>query len=169
MPISSYIAGLRTHVGSDLLMLPSAAAVVVDDAGLLLLERRADTGRWTVPGGAVDPGEQPAEAAVREVYEETGVHATVERLAGTALRAVVYPHGDRCQFLNVWFRCRATGGSARVNDPESLEVTWFGPQDLPELDPFDRLRISTALDDTAPAWFAAPGQHYEWLPEPASH
>ncbi|MFC7483180.1 NUDIX domain-containing protein [Luedemannella flava] len=164
MAISEYVAGLRTFVGNGLLMLPSACAVVLDEDGRVLLERRADTGTWALPAGAIDPGEQPADAAVREVYEETGVHIAVERLAGVILREVTYPHGDVCQYLTVWFRCRAVGGHAAVNDEESLAVGWFNREELPELDPVDRLRVDVALDDTAPAWFAVPGQDYDWLP-----
>ncbi|HEX5294919.1 MAG TPA: NUDIX domain-containing protein [Streptosporangiaceae bacterium] len=157
MAISEYVANLRKHVGTDLLMLPSACAVVVDDGGRILLGRRADTGTWSLPGGAIDPGEQPADAAVREVYEETGVRIAVERVGGVALREITYPHGDVCQYLTVWFRCRAIGGRAVVNDEESSAVGWFGPEELPDLDAVERLRIATALDDDAPAWFAAPG------------
>jgi 8-oxo-dGTP diphosphatase len=163
MAISEYVANLRKHVGEDLLMLPAACAVVVNDSGRVLLGRRADTGKWSLPAGGIDPGEQPAEAAIREVYEETGVHIAVERLAGVALREVTYPHGDVCQFLTVWFRCAAIGGHAVVNDEESLAVGWYRPEDLPDLDAFDRLRIGTALNDDAPTWFAAPGRTFDWL------
>ena len=164
MAISEYVAGLRRHVGTDLLMVPSACAVVIDDSGRVLLGRRADTGAWSLPAGAVDPGEQPADAVVREVYEETGVHIVVERVAGVVLREVRYPHGDVCQYLTVWFRCKAVGGEAVVNDEESSAVGWYGPAELPDLDAVDRLRIRTALDDAAPTWFAAPGSTYDWLP-----
>lgn len=148
----------------DLLMLPSACAVVVDDGGRVLLGQRADTGKWSLPAGAIDPGEQPADAAVREVYEETGVRIAVERLAGVALREVTYPHGDVCQYLTVWFRCRAIGGDAVVNDDGSLAVGWYSPKELPDLDAVDQLRVDTAPDDDAPTWFPEPGPMYDWLP-----
>ena len=48
----------------------------------VLLARRGDNGRWSVPAGTVDPGEQPADALVREVHEETGVKVAIDRLAG---------------------------------------------------------------------------------------
>ncbi|MDI1464558.1 NUDIX domain-containing protein [Catellatospora sp. KI3] len=156
MPMSEYVANLRRHVGTGLLMLPSVTAVVVDERGELLLGRRSDNGRWALIAGAVDPGEQPADAAVREVYEETGVHVAVERLAGTALHPVVYPNGDQCQYLNLWFRCRATGGTARVNDDESLAVGWFPRAALPPIDQWTRMLIDEALDGES-AWFAQPG------------
>lgn len=71
---------------------------------------------------------------------------------------------ERCQLLTVWFRCKAIGGHAVVNDEESTAVGWYSPEELPDLDGFDQLRIDTALDDDAPTWFAAPGRTYDWLP-----
>ena len=73
MPLSDHLAGLRDKVGHDLLMMPCAAAIVRDAHGSVLLQRRSDNGLWSVPGGALDPDEQPAQACVREVYEETGL------------------------------------------------------------------------------------------------
>ncbi|NJC73642.1 NUDIX domain-containing protein [Planosporangium thailandense] len=166
MAISPYILDLREHVGHDLLLLPSVSAVVVDEDGQILLLRRADDGRWSLPGGAVDPGEQPADAVVRETYEETGVHVAVEHIAGVALHPVAYPNGDQCQYLNVWFRCRAVGGTAGVNDEESLAVGWFSLEELPEVNPYVRLRIDTALGDGGAAWFARPGERHEALRVP---
>ena len=157
MGVSDYIAGLRKRIGHDLLMLPSASAVVLNEAGELLLERRSDDGRWSIPSGVIDPGEQPAEAAVREVLEETGVRVTVERLAGVALHPTSYPNGDQCEYLNVWFLCRPVPGAeraARVADDESLEVGWYALDALPPLDDFERLRIETTLRDGESAWFA---------------
>lgn len=157
MPISEYVAGLRKLVGTDLLMLPGVTGVVFNEAGEVLLGRRSDTGTWSLIAGAVDPGEQPADAVVREIEEETGVIAVVERLAGVALHPVTYPHGDQCQYLNIWFRCRAVGGEARVNDDESLEVGWFAPDALPDATPWVRLRVDTALSDGPAAWYAQGG------------
>jgi 8-oxo-dGTP pyrophosphatase MutT (NUDIX family) len=164
---SDYITGIRARIGQDLLMLVSVSAVVVDSDGRLLLGQRADTGSWTLVAGCVDPGEQPATALVREVYEETGVEIEVEHLAGVALHPETYPHGDVCEFLNIWFRCRPTGGSARVNDEESLAVGWFAPSELPPLSDWARLRIDTALRATEAAWFAPAGSYVEALGFPS--
>lgn len=166
MAISDYIAGLRKHVGHDLLMLLGASAVVVNDAGEILLGRRSDNGDWSLPAGAIDPGEQPAEAVIREIYEETGVHASIERLAGVALHPVVYPNGDRCEILNVFFRCRPTGGEPRVNDGEMTEVAWFPVDALPPVSAWATLRITEALRDTDSAWYAAPGTTHAGLTNP---
>jgi 8-oxo-dGTP diphosphatase len=157
MPISPYLAGLRAHVGHDMLMVPSVSAVVVNDAGELLLGQRSDDGRWSLLAGSIDPGEQPADAIIREIREEAAVDVRVDRLIGAALHPVSYPNGDRCEYFNVWFLCTATGGEARVNDDESLQVAWFAPDALPEVDDWVRLRIDRALEGESAAWFAAPG------------
>jgi 8-oxo-dGTP diphosphatase len=158
MPASDYVKNLRALVGHDLIMFPTVSAVILDDRGRILLGQRSDNHRWSVVAGMMDPGEQPADALVREVEEETGVQVEIERLAGVALHEVVYPNGDRCHMVNSWFRCRAVGGEARVNDSESIAVGWFAPDALPELDPFALLRIRTALPPEAPTWFARPGE-----------
>ena len=50
--------------------------------GVSLLQRRNDDGSWSLPAGAIDPGEGPAQAVVREAYEETGLHVVPEKVAG---------------------------------------------------------------------------------------
>jgi 8-oxo-dGTP diphosphatase len=157
MPMSPYLRDLRAHVGHAMLMIPSVSAVVVNDAGELLLGRRSDTGAWSLLAGSIDPGEQPADAIVREVLEESGVEVRVDALTGVALHPMTYPNGDRCQYLNTWFRCTAVAGEARVNDDESLEMRWFPPDALPELDDWERLRIETALKADPAAWYVPPG------------
>lgn len=163
MSISPYLAGLRKHVGHELLMVPSVSGVVEDGDGRVLLERRADNGLWNLPSGALDPGEQPATALVREVYEETGLHVRVTRLAGVASHFTRYPNGDRCQYVNVWFHCRPERGTARVNDEESVAVNWFAVDELPDLHPYVRRRIDTALADGPAAWFVQPGEDFPEL------
>lgn len=158
MPMSPYVANLRARVGHDLIMFPSVSAVVFDDNGRILLAQRTDNQIWSIVAGMLDPGEQPADAIVREIYEETGVHAEIERLAGVALHEITYPNGDLCHFVNTWFRCRAVGGEARVNDGEAIAVRWFEADRLPPLNRFAMLRIRTAAEKNAPAWFARPGE-----------
>jgi 8-oxo-dGTP pyrophosphatase MutT (NUDIX family) len=67
--ISPYVRDLRDLVGDRLLLLPSVAVFVRDDAGRVLLVRHSDTGQWGAVGGGIDPGESPAEAARREAWE----------------------------------------------------------------------------------------------------
>jgi 8-oxo-dGTP pyrophosphatase MutT (NUDIX family) len=153
MATPDFIRELRATAGHQLLFLPGVSAIVFDDDGRVLLGRRADTGRWSIIGGIPEPGEQPAETAVREVYEETAVRCVPERVVLVqALDPVQYPNGDRCQFMDITLRCRATGGEARVNDDESLDVGWFPLDGLPGLEDFALMRIKQALGE-GPAWF----------------
>ncbi|WP_329361252.1 NUDIX hydrolase [Streptomyces sp. NBC_01483] len=154
MATPDFIRTIRASAGHQLLWLPGVSAVVFDDEGRVLLGRRSDTRKWSIIGGIPDPGEQPAECAVREVFEETNVRCVVERVVLVqALEPVTYENGDTCQFMDTTFRCRAVGGEARVNDDESLDVGWFAVDALPELHEFGVLRIKQALSD-APTWFA---------------
>jgi 8-oxo-dGTP pyrophosphatase MutT (NUDIX family) len=160
VPIPEFVSRLRERVGTELLWLPGVSAVVVDDDGRVLLGRRADNGRWAVISGILEPGEQPAVAAVREVLEETGVTVEVEGLAAAVTddHVVVYPNGDRAQYLDLTFACRLVSGVARVADDESTDVGWFSPDALPEpLVESSRARIAHATayrsDPARGTWF----------------
>jgi ADP-ribose pyrophosphatase YjhB (NUDIX family) len=155
MATPEFIRTIRATAGQQLLFLPGVSAVVLDEPGdRVLLARRADTGRWAIIGGIAEPGEQPADTIVREVREETAVECVPERLIMVqGLEPVQYPNGDRCQFMDICFRCRAVGGQARVNDDESLEVAWFPKDELPAgLEEFAIQRIKMASGH-GPAWF----------------
>ncbi|MGW2282161.1 NUDIX hydrolase [Streptomyces sp. NPDC001770] len=157
MATPDFIRAIRATAGHQLLLLPGVSAVVFHEDGRVLLGKRADTGKWSIIGGIPEPGEEPARTAVREVYEETAVHCVAERVVLTeALKPVEYPNGDHCQYLDITFRCRATGGEPRVNDDESLEVAWFALDALPPLAEFARFRIKQSLTD-GPTWFRAAG------------
>ena len=104
-------------------------AVVGNDDGQLLLVQRADSGIWLYPTGWADVGYSPAEVAVKEVAEETGIECEVQRVL-----AVI--DGQRMGFSRfgmymVLFHCRATGGELAPHPLECADVGWFGPDELP--------------------------------------
>jgi ADP-ribose pyrophosphatase YjhB (NUDIX family) len=125
-----------------------ADAAVIDDQGRILLIRRADNGRWAMPGGALEVGETPAAGAEREALEETGVHCRAvalvgvfdSRLCGTVSRFHLY------QFL---FLCEPLGHEPSAAPSHAVEVlgaAWFPEDGLPEdLDPGHRTRIPEAF------------------------
>ncbi|WP_329320474.1 NUDIX hydrolase [Streptomyces sp. NBC_01262] len=157
MPTPEFIRELREKVGHSELFLPGVTAVVFDDEGRVLLNLRSDTGRWALIAGIVEPGEQPAETAVREALEETGVRAVAERVVLVqTTRMVTYPNGDKAQFFDITIRCRSVGGEARVADDESLEVGWFALDALPDLNDRHLFCIKQALTDD-PTWFEPAG------------
>jgi len=154
MAISPYIKRLREKIGHDLLMLPSVCGIVINERGEVLLQKSKDTGTWMTIGGVAEPGEEPADAVVREVFEETGV--TVEPLrilSVTNTPVVTYPNGDRVQYVIATFLCRPISGVAHVHDDESLEIRYFAPDALPELRADQRLRVEMALSGRRDAFF----------------
>jgi ADP-ribose pyrophosphatase YjhB (NUDIX family) len=154
MPIPAFIETLRTKIGHDALWLSGVSGVVLDDAGRVLLTRRADSGRWAVVSGIVEPGEQPAVSLRREITEETGVVAAVERLGSVvSLEPKQCPNGDLVQFLDLTFACRYLSGAAHVADDENLEVGWFAPSNLPDLNVDDRTRVERALSGEPGPYF----------------
>lgn len=116
----------------------SAATVTVNDAGYVLMLRRADNDEWQIPGGIVDAGEQPPEAAVRETFEETGIHVVLKRCTG------VYTHTGRGIFAFVFLAQPVSG--RLTTSSETAEVRWMPSNEAMELasDVF-RPRISDSL------------------------
>lgn len=105
-------------------------AVVGNDAGQMLLVQRADSGVWLYPTGWADVGYSPAEVAVKEVAEETGVECEPQRLL-----AVI--DGQRMGFSRfamymLLFHCHATGGELSGHPLEVSDVGWFSERTLPE-------------------------------------
>jgi 8-oxo-dGTP pyrophosphatase MutT (NUDIX family) len=133
MPPPDFVLELRSMIGHHPLWLPGVTALVVDEAGLILMVQRVDNGLWTLPSGISEPGEEMAAACAREVLEETGVVVTVEELISIqTVGPITYPNHDVTSYVDHFFRCRPTGGTAVVGDDESLAVGWFDPAALPE-------------------------------------
>jgi len=105
-------------------------AVVGNQDGQMLLVQRKDSGVWLYPTGWADVGYSPAEVAVKEVEEETGIECRPERLI-----AVI--DGQRMGFSRfgmymLLFHCTATGGALQGHPLETADVGWFGREQLPE-------------------------------------
>ncbi|MCS6872314.1 MAG: NUDIX domain-containing protein [Anaerolineae bacterium] len=148
MPIPEYIRQIRAKIGHDLLYMPGVIAVINNPQGETLLQRRSDNGLWSLVGGIPDPGEEPADALAREVLEETGMIVRPMRVVGIYSEpdgVVHYPNGDVMMFLSVIFECEPISGEPRVTDDESLEVRYFAPDQLPEMDPRHKRYLLQAL------------------------
>ncbi len=131
-------------------VVPSTTAAVRDDAGRLLLIHKVDNDLWALPGGGMEVGESIADAAVREVAEETGVNVELTGLVGIYTdpgHVMAYDNGEVRQEFSVCFRARVTGGEAREDGSETKEVRWVAPADVAALNvhPSMRRRIDDAL------------------------
>lgn len=136
MPLSSYIAGLRAKIGTDLLLLPSVAALIHDRHGRLLLQRKAGPEGWSLPAGGIEPGETPQEALRREVLEETGAEVRkadlVTVLGGEAFR-YRYPNGHWVEYTVAVFKCAVSERKSAQIDPETQELRYFASAEMPSL------------------------------------
>lgn len=117
-------------------LVPAASAVVQDEQGRVLLHLRADTGNWSIPGGAMEPGESLAQAVAREVLEETGIEVRPLRVVGVysdPTHIVAYDDGEVRQEFSVCFACEPIGGASSAASDESDDVRWFTRDDLDEM------------------------------------
>lgn len=134
VPASPYISELRRHVGRRMLVLPSVTSLVFDDEDRVLLVEHGDTGRWVAPGGCIEPDETPADAAARELLEETGLLAVPSRILGVYGGrdfVVRYSNGDEVSYVMTVFECTATGGTLRPDGDEVNRAAYFSAGGLP--------------------------------------
>lgn len=113
----------------------AASAVVVDDAGRILMQRRTDSGLWSLPGGGMEMGDSLPGAAVREVKEETGLDVEITGLVGTYTdprHVIAYSDGEVRRQFNICFSARILGGTLTISD-ESTELRFVALGDLAEL------------------------------------
>lgn len=135
---------------------PSVSALIRNEAGAILLQRRADSGEWGLPGGSVEIGESVTAAIVREVREETGLTVSVQRVIGVysdpAFQVVRYPDGRVIHYISTCFACAIEGGTLATS-PETLDVRFFAPDALPaDLVPLHRIRIRDGLANAPAAY-----------------
>lgn len=110
---------------------------MVEQAGRLLLELRADCGRWALIGGAVDHGESLDEALRREVAEETGLVVREFALFGTfsdPSRLIQHPAGGTKRIITLAYRVEVDGLDGLRPSEESLDLRFFDRDELPAVD-----------------------------------
>ncbi|WP_113261519.1 NUDIX domain-containing protein [Agrobacterium cavarae] len=134
--MTSHIQILREKLGQGLLLCPSVAAVIHDSNGRLLLQEKSSGEGWSLPAGAIEPGETPREAIVRKVFEETGLSIAVEEIVdvfGGKHFRYTYPNGDEVEYVVTLFKCKVTAPQAPIPDTETRSIRYFHSGALPTL------------------------------------
>ncbi len=122
----------------------AVSAVVTDAAGRILLVQRSgppEAGRWTLPGGRVESGERPVDAAAREVLEETGLDVRVASELGTIERAT--PDGGVFEIHT--FAAEYRGGTP-VAGSDAAAARWVDADELRDLE------LTRGLRDLLERW-----------------
>jgi 8-oxo-dGTP diphosphatase len=128
--------------------IPCVGAIITGPGGRLLLIKRGhepEAGRWSLPGGRIEPGETDQQALVREVREETGLEVAPGRLVGEVERP---SPGGRVLVIRD-YAAAVTGGALAAGD-DAADARWAGPADLQELP------LTSGLEEALYAWGVLP-------------
>ena len=165
MPIPEFIASLRARIGNDLLLVPTVAVLARDVDNRLLLVQDRETGVWSCPGGIVEPNELPADAAVRETWEESHVFVALTRVAGVFGGngcSTTYQNGDRLAWVATIFGARVVRGNPSGDGVETSDARFFTDGEVATM----TLRNSTRMFLAGNA-MTQPGTYFEpsnWKP-----
>ncbi|KAF0820951.1 mutT/nudix family protein [Bacillus sp. ZZV12-4809] len=122
MGMSDYYKKLREKVGNELIFMPCAAGIVRNDLREILLPYKGNGEKWSLPAGAIELGEAPAEAVIRDVWEETGLNVLPKKLlgifGGEDFR-YQYPTGHQVEYNVFMFECIIQSGRV-VNYIQSI-------------------------------------------------
>lgn len=137
MPISEYYKELRDKIGNQLIFNPSVAAIIRNEREEILFQRPSlKSDIWSLPAGAIELGETPSEAIIREVWEETGLTVSPIKLVGVFSGKdfrFTYPDGNQVEYLILVFECMIESGTLEAIDGESADLRYFNLSTLPKL------------------------------------
>ncbi|MBQ1849260.1 MAG: NUDIX domain-containing protein [Lachnospiraceae bacterium] len=115
-------------------MLTFAGGCIFNDKGEVLLQRRGDSDLWGFPGGAIELGETPQMAAIREAKEETGLDVEVGKVIGVYTDLDIrYSSGDRAQSIVIAYELKPVGGALFCDQVETKELKYFSKENKPQL------------------------------------
>jgi 8-oxo-dGTP pyrophosphatase MutT (NUDIX family) len=144
MAIPNFIKALRSKIGTDLLQVPTVAVLAYDDHGRLLLVQDKDSGLWGAPSGILDPYELPADAAVRETWEEAGVLVELTHLIGVFAGdqfSGAYSNGDQVACVSTVFGARPIRGIPRPDHEETSDARYVGPSEVDRLPCYPHFQV----------------------------
>ncbi len=131
--IPNFIKALRSKIGTDLLQVPTVSVLAHNDQGQLLLVQDKRSGLWGAPSGILDPYELPADAAVRETWEEAGVFVELTHIVGVFAGEYfsgVYSNGDQIACVSTVFGARPIRGVPRPDHEETSDARYVAPCEI---------------------------------------
>ncbi len=171
MALPEYVRWLRGFVGHERLLLPSASILIFDADKRLLIARPAGRDTWVIPGGIIDPGESPVDAAVREAFEETGLHVEITGVFGVYGGKdfmVQYPNGDRVDFTMVTYTAKIAAGTLQPHDDEIAELRFVTRGEIEAVNLADWARLVLlphAFDENPDQWWLRPSSSSRSAPK----
>ncbi len=133
--MSDYTTELRKSIGHTPILQVGASVIVEDNDGKVLLQLRKDTNTWGYSGGGVELDEVVEDAAVRELFEETGLMAKSLELfkvfSGPETHCI-YPNGDEVSNVDIVYICKDYEGELKCQEDEVLELKFFDINEIPE-------------------------------------
>ncbi|MGM9986185.1 MAG: NUDIX domain-containing protein [Bacillaceae bacterium] len=135
MGMSDYYKYMREKVGNTRIFMPCVAAIIRNENGHILFQYPGGK-YWSLPAGAIELGETPAQAVIREVWEETGLIVKPTHLVGVfggEEFRLTYENGHQVEYNVFVFQCEQVGGVLEAIDGESLQLGYFHPLKRPRL------------------------------------
>jgi ADP-ribose pyrophosphatase YjhB (NUDIX family) len=156
--VQEWLKGVGSGIPGYVTPKVAVGAVVGNDRGEILLVQRSDSGVWLYPTGWADVGYSPAEVAVKEVAEETGIHCEVDGLL--AVLDGMRLGFTRIPLYSLVFSCRAVGGDLKAHPLETSDVGWFAKDRLPEplagYEQWGEIAFAAIEGAPNPVWFDEP-------------
>jgi len=135
MSFTALLHYIRINMENQKLILPAVAAVIFNDEGEILLQKRSDVDLWCIISGHVEFGETVEEAILREIFEETNAHAEIVRLIGiySSPDSQTYFYKNKTvQYITTYFEARLTEAiPTGFSNNETQELRFFKPNDIP--------------------------------------
>ncbi|WP_029903651.1 NUDIX domain-containing protein [Nocardia brasiliensis] len=124
-------------------LVPGGSALVTDDNGAILMQRRGDSGNWSLPGGTMEIGETLEQCVIRETREETGLDIEITGLLGIYTdpeHVIEYSDGEVRQEFAITYYGQVIGGQIEVSD-ESTAVRFIRLAELADLPVHETVRL----------------------------
>lgn len=136
MGMSDYYKNLREKIGNELIFMPGVAGIIRNEQGEILFGRKHNESTWGLIAGAIELGETPAQAMVREALEETDLVVEPVRIIGVyggEDQRFVYANGHQVEYIAIIFECTIKSGQLTPDNEEMKELQFFPAHQLPPM------------------------------------